>query len=571
VAGASPISAARAADEGSARETVITFTGPSPDELDRLQDEADRMRDEAEARAEAMQEAAEARAEAMRDAAEAQAEALREQAEARAERMRELSEAQAEQVRGQAERARSHAGYARAQAEYARTQAELQREVAAAQRELAMADLDHAGHNLGKLKLDLRGLEGPGRDVGAEVGRAMDEAFSPENQARLQREMDRAMQKLADRRSWSWSSGWSKSEGRDWYSKGMELHRKEKFQQAIEAFQKAIENDQRADDATYNIACGYARLGDVPKAIEWLKKAQEEGFDVAGSIDHDDDFDDVRDDPKFKEARRELRRSRGQAEAKAALRKLERVEAKKPKDAGPWSSAGLSLLEAGEYDAAARAFAGAAERAQSKGSYLYNEACALAQKGDKGRALDVLEKAIAEGFDDASHMRRDDDLEPLRGEARFKDLLAMARALEFPGHLRWQVGPFRHTKGGADGELERLQEAAKKYDKYGRPFHNLGYALLSLGKYAEAQEAFGQALAKGYRPATTLYNLACAAAQQEHKEAALDYLKKAIEAGFSDWEQMKGDDDLEALHGDAKFRALVRQSRELSYAQEDGE
>ena len=565
------VAAADAAAEGTRSRSSLR-RGGSVESMDaaieRAEEAAGEAREQAEEQAEALRAQAEAEAEQQREQVEAQAEGMREQAEAQAERARGQAEARAERLRARAE----------ADAERLSSRADVQdrREAALAQRglhqELAMAD---KGRGVRRLERKLRSLEGLGEEVGGEVGRAFGEAFSPKVQAKVQRELERAMGKLADRRNWSWSNGWSRSSsdgGRDWYSKGMELHRKGKYPQAIEAFQKAIAADQRVDDATYNIACGQALQGDVAKTIEWLKKAQDEGFDVAGSIDHDDDFDDVKGDPKFREARKELRKSRGSSEAKAALRKLERVEAKQPKESGPYDQAGRALLEAGEYDAAAKAFNAAAERSPGKSTYLYNAACALSQKGDKTAALDKLEQAIAAGFDDVSHMKSDDDLADLRGEARFKDLMLMAKALQFPSSMRGlQWGPFKSRHGDQEEELSRLQDAVKKYEKAGRAWHNLGYGLLAAGKYAEAEKAFAGALSRGHQPGKTLYNLGCAAARQEHKDAALDYLKKSVDAGFSDWEQLKSDEDLDSLHGDARFKALVRASRELSFKEEDEE
>ncbi len=50
-------------------------------------------------------------------------------------------------------------------------------------------------------------------------------------------------------------------DGSDWFSRGMSLHHRERYDQAIEAFQKAIDAGYREDAASYNIACGYALKG----------------------------------------------------------------------------------------------------------------------------------------------------------------------------------------------------------------------------------------------------------------------------------------------------------------------
>lgn len=53
----------------------------------------------------------------------------------------------------------------------------------------------------------------------------------------------------------------------------------------------------------------------------------------------------------------------------------------------------------------------------------YNLACSLALLGRPDEALDALEAAVQLGFDDPSHLENDEDLESLRDEVRFRDLL----------------------------------------------------------------------------------------------------------------------------------------------------
>ena len=60
----------------------------------------------------------------------------------------------------------------------------------------------------------------------------------------------------------------------------------------------------------------------------------------------------------------------------------------------------------------------------------YNLACALARQGKRADAIAELRKAVERGFDDAVHMRLDEDLETLRNEEAFARLLQQARMLE---------------------------------------------------------------------------------------------------------------------------------------------
>ncbi len=58
---------------------------------------------------------------------------------------------------------------------------------------------------------------------------------------------------------------------------------------------------------------------------------------------------------------------------------------------------------------------------------LYNLACAQALAGDRKRALASLDRSVKAGWNDAAQMEKDPDLESLRQEKAFADLLAQVR------------------------------------------------------------------------------------------------------------------------------------------------
>lgn len=53
----------------------------------------------------------------------------------------------------------------------------------------------------------------------------------------------------------------------------------------------------------------------------------------------------------------------------------------------------------------------------------YNLACSLARLDRRDEALDALEHAVTRGYADAEFMQSDEDLESLRGESRFQELV----------------------------------------------------------------------------------------------------------------------------------------------------
>jgi len=95
---------------------------------------------------------------------------------------------------------------------------------------------------------------------------------------------------------------------------------------------------------------------------------------------------------------------------------------------------GIRYLQIRRYEKAIQEFNRVLEAQPSNDIALYNLACAFALKfardgavESRDTALDFLEKAVEKGFEDADHLRKDDDLASLREEARFRALEAKLR------------------------------------------------------------------------------------------------------------------------------------------------
>ncbi len=222
-----------------------------------------------------------------------------------------------------------------------------------------------------------------------------------------------------------------------WFNYGICLHQQKDYKGAIDAYRKAMAGGVNAALCAYDIACAHALLGEKDQAFEWLEKIDPAEFEsFADYLETDSDLAALRDDPRFQallervEGKPKEEQARKDAEAafasgawQEAARAYAIVTEQNPNDGEAWFRLGYArhLLE--DFDGAIEAFTHAAALGFSPATANYNIACGHARKNEKEKALDALEKAIAAGFGDVEMLRNDPDLEAIRGEERFEQLL----------------------------------------------------------------------------------------------------------------------------------------------------
>ncbi|HJW14278.1 MAG TPA: M56 family metallopeptidase [Thermoanaerobaculia bacterium] len=360
--------------------------------------------------------------------------------------------------------------------------------------------------------------------------------------------------------------------GSDWYSRAMDLHNEGRYDEAIAAFEKAIEAGYREDAASYNIACGYALKGDRDKAFEWLRRAMDAGFEVGSYLERDDDLDGLRRDPRwreFKKAAHAHPSERQEREAAAATARYERLASKTSGNGEALYQVGRELLNAGRYELSAKAFGDAAARGYRVGTSLYNEACALSRGGQTRAALDVLQKALDAGFDQPDIFDKDDDLDNVRDDPRFGQIVKEARELALPGYGTGWIMRSSERRAKWREAARRFEDYARAHPQKGRAWFNMGFASLAGDRPEAAVEAFGKALEANYRKPTTMYNLACSYARLDRRDQAFDWLFKALDAGFDAAGTLRGDEDLDNLRGDPRFRKALEIARARGRSTDD--
>ncbi|HVT45721.1 MAG TPA: tetratricopeptide repeat protein [Thermoanaerobaculia bacterium] len=302
-------------------------------------------------------------------------------------------------------------------------------------------------------------------------------------------------------------------------------------------------------------ACDLPTSAERRGAIEWIDAAVHLLLD-----------DGIRARPPHQE--RHVRLDRSEPEPKLsdeseeklllARRELDELRRSGNRDGSDWFSIGTRLLDLGVVDEAIPALENSIELlAHGSEAAKYNLACAYSLRGDVDKGLLWLERAIDAGYDKIERIENDSDLDLLRSDDRFAALARAAEALSIRRFL---------AEGERFGQFdEQWLEAAEIYRDFllakpdhGRAWFNLGYALHYSGRSSDAITAFEKALALGYRPGASMYNIACAYARLSDTERAFEWLEHAADAGFSLARFMPTDPDLQSLRSDPRFETLAQ-------------
>ena len=189
--------------------------------------------------------------------------------------------------------------------------------------------------------------------------------------------------------------------------------------------------------------------------------------------------------------------------------------------------------------------------------------------GQTRAALDLLQKSLDAGFDQPDIFTKDDDLDNVRDDPRFGAIQREARDLALPGFNHWSLGSCPESHEVARGRPEvRGVRAARTRRRGAHGSTSASRRSRATGPRAAA-EAFQKALDLGYRKPTTMYNLACTYARLDQKDVAFDWLFKALDAGFDATGTLRGDEDLDNLRGDPRYRKALSIARAREKAGED--
>jgi tetratricopeptide (TPR) repeat protein len=364
-------------------------------------------------------------------------------------------------------------------------------------------------------------------------------------------------------------------EGAYWFNRGYELHYSDRLIEAIDAFTHSIGAGYRQATSMYNIACGFSRLNDNDNALFWLERAFALGFDQVELLKNDSDLDPLRSDPRFDAMVRKLSASKrtamlvkdgGQKERSRlneALANFDRLQGAASVDGDQWYKVGSRLLDLREFDRAIVALSQAVEHLGYRGaSAMYNLACTYSLMGDVDSGLKWLERSVNAGFDSTHKLQNDSDLANLQSHPRFRQIEELSRTLSLSQFTQNSEGESQYSKKRWAPAVRMYEAFLKTQPTSGRGWFNFGYAVHYSGDHSKAIDAFKRAIEFGYKPPTSTYNVACANAMAGNKDAAFEWLDKAVEAGFDIEGYITSDEDLDSLRSDSRFARFVEMADE---------
>ena len=89
--------------------------------------------------------------------------------------------------------------------------------------------------------------------------------------------------------------------------------------------------------------------------------------------------------------------------------------------------------------------------------------------------------------------------------------------------------------------------------------YNLSIVYALKGDLDRSISSFEELVAGQPTNASAYYNIACLYARQNQTEQATEWLKKAIDRGYDNWEHLKADPDMQTIRHTMYFKNLVKQ------------
>jgi adenylate cyclase len=195
-------------------------------------------------------------------------------------------------------------------------------------------------------------------------------------------------------------------------SRGLAMFINEEYAEAEQEFEKAIELNPNLFEAYYYFGLANSSQGEFEKAAAMYLKAM-----AVNPADYQ---------PPIFLAQAYASLGRRHDEMKARLASLDLIQRHlemNPHDTRALYVGANQLCNVGEHEKGLELAERALGQDEKEPVVLYNVACFYAMQGDKDRSLELLTRAVEQGWGDRAWLETDSDLDSLRADHRFTALL----------------------------------------------------------------------------------------------------------------------------------------------------
>lgn len=190
----------------------------------------------------------------------------------------------------------------------------------------------------------------------------------------------------------------------------------------------------------------------------------------------------------------------------------------------------------------------------------YNMGCIFAETGEADKAFAALNEAVTLGFRDMDQYEFDDDLESLRDDDRYEELLERIEGMLEVGDMI-QRGIQKAGSEEYSEAVELLKEALKIDADNERANFYYGFSLHMSGDIDAAMPYHERSAATDFYKGLGNYNMACVYSLKGKTEQALEHLEAAIDAGFQDFDHMSEDPDMDNIREDDRYKKLLQEAK----------
>jgi tetratricopeptide (TPR) repeat protein len=289
---------------------------------------------------------------------------------------------------------------------------------------------------------------------------------------------------------------------------GIMLSRLGKTDVAITHFDKALQLNNRFAKAHFNLGAEMERQGNDADAVKHYHEA-------------------IKIEPNYIKAHNNLGLLLARTgRIEEAFQHYSRILNFNPEYAPAHLNWGVAQADLGKFSQAIAHFEQALKIDPNYADAYYNLAIVLEKQGKINDAIDHYATALEKN--------------PAKAEAHFN------------------LGNIFFKQGNTDDAIAHYKAAMTIRPDFLETISNLALVNVARKDYTEALALFMDILK--YRPddAETHYNIACMYSRLKRKEESIEWLQKAIDKGYANWNNIKTDSDLENIRDTNAYKELVK-------------